>query len=135
MLLFRHPLKSPILILKKNPITLLIISILLITAALTNPNTESHKKFMIIKLTKLTQQALPKSDDKMENTGSISGMLLAEKFIKKMVDQIISVDNYVLFSVTIANYRGQTKTIGLGFFGHVYVTSQVDKFLSKEFYK
>ena len=134
MLLFRHPLKSPILILKKNPITLLIISILLITAALTNPNTD-HKKIMIIKLTKLTQQALPKSDEKMENTGSISGMLLAEKFINKMVDQIISVDNYVLFSVTIANYRGRTKTIGLGFFGHVYVTSQVDKFLSKEFYK
>ena len=135
MLLFRHPLKSPILILKKNPITLLIISILLITAALTNPNTDSHKEFMIIKLTKLTQKALPKSDEKMENTGSISGMLLAEKFINKMVDQIISVDNYVLFSVTIANYRGRTKTIGLGFFGHVYITSQVDKFLSKEFYK
>ena len=135
MLLFRHPLKSPILILKKYPMILLIISILLITAALTNPNTESHKKIMIIKLTKLTQQALPKSDEKMENTGSISGMLLAEKFINKMVDQIISVDNYVLFSVTIANYRGRTKTIGLGFFGHVYVTSQVDKFLSKEFYK
>ena len=67
MLLFRHPLKSPILTLKKNPITLLFISILLITAALTNPNTESHKKFMIIKLTKLTQQALPKSDEKMED--------------------------------------------------------------------
>ena len=122
------------MILKKNLITLLIVAILLIAAALTNPNTDNHKEFLIIKLNKLTQQALPKSDEKMENNGSISGMLLAEKFINKMVDQIISVDNYVLFSVTIANYRGHTKTIGFGVFGNVYITNQVDKFLSKEFY-
>ena len=123
------------MILKKNPITLLIVAILLITAALTNPNTDNHKEFIIIKLNKLTQQALPKSDKKMENKSSISGMLLAEKFINKMVDQMISVDNYVLFSVTVANYRGLTKTIGFGAFGNVYITNQVDKFLSKEFYK
>ena len=123
------------MILKKNPITLLIVVILLIAAALTNPNTDNHKEFLIIKLNKLTQQALPKSDEKMENKGSISGMLLEEKFINKMVDQIISVDNYVLFSVTIANYRGHNKTIGFGAFGNVYITNQVDNFLSKEFYK
>ena len=123
------------MILKKNPITLLIVAILLIAAALTNPNTDNHKEFIIIKLNKLTQQALPKSDEKMENKGSISGMLLAEKFINKMVDQMISVDNYVLFSVTVANYRGLTKTIGFGAFGNVYISNQVDKFLSKEIYK
>ena len=92
---------------------------------------------MIIKLTKLTQQALPKSDEKMENTGSISGMLLAEKFIIKMVDQIISVDNYVLFSVTIANYRGRTKTIGLGFLDMSIlrvrsISSYLRSFINKE---
>ena len=90
---------------------------------------------MKIKLNKLTQQPLPKSDEKLKNTGRLSGMLLAEKFVNKMVDQIISVDNYVLFSVTIANYRGKTKTIGFGAFGNVYITNQVDKLLSKEFYK
>ena len=34
--------------------------------SLTNPNTNNHKEFMIIKLNKLTQQELPKSDKKME---------------------------------------------------------------------
>ena len=123
------------MILKKNPITLLIVAILLIAAALTNPNTDNHKEFMIIKLNKLTQNPLPKSDKKLRNTDSLSGMMLAEKFVNKMVDQIISVDNYFLFSLTVATYRGNTKTIGFGAFGKVYITNQVDKLLSKKFYE
>lgn len=119
---------------KKNLITLLIIGILLIVAALTNPNVNRHKEIMKIKLNKLTQQPLPKSDKKWKNTGSLLGMMLAEKFVNKMVDQIISVDNYILFSVTKATYRDNTKTIGFGAFGSVYITNEVDKILSKEFY-
>ena len=120
---------------KKKSIILLVIGILLIAAAITNPNTGRHKEVMKIKLNKLTQHPLPKSDEKLGNTDSLLGMMLAEKFINKMVDQIISVDNYFLFSLTVANYRGNTKTIGFGAFGSVYITNQVDKFLSKEFYK
>ena len=119
---------------KKNSITLIMIGILLI-ATITNPNPDRHKEVMKIKLNKLTQNPLPKSDKKLRNTDSLSGMMLAEKFVNKMVDQIISVDNYFLFSLTVATYRGNTKTIGFGAFGKVYITNKVDKLLSKKFYE
>ncbi len=120
---------------KKKSIILLMFGILLIIATITNPNTDRHKEVMKTKLNKLTQNPLPKSDKKLGNTDSLSGMMLAEKFVNKMVDQIVSVDNYFLFSLTVATYRGSTKTIGFGAFGKVYITNQVDNLLSKKFYE
>ena len=134
-LFFLSSLDFNIYKMKKNSIILFIIGILLIVATITNPNPDRHKEVMKIKLNKLTQNPFPKSDKKLRNTDSLSGMMLAEKFINKMVDQIILVDNYFLFSLTVATYRGNTKTIGFGAFGKVYITNQVDKLLSKKFYE
>ena len=57
--------------------------------------------------------------------------MFAGTFIDKIVDQMITVDNYILFSVTKGSYGGNTRTIGFGAFGNVYITNEVDDALAK----
>jgi len=117
---------------KKNQIALLIIGVLLIVAALTNPNTIIHKEAIKSRLHKATQQEdVSVSDNEWGNAGSALGMMFAGTFIDKIVDQMITVDNYILFSVTKGSYGGNTRTIGFGAFGNVYITNEVDNALAK----
>ena len=120
---------------KKNQIALLIIGVLLIVAALTNPNTDRHKEAMKSKLHKAyqkeTQEDISLSDNMWENAGSALGLMLGGTLIDKMVDQMITVDNYILFSVTKGSYGENIRTIGIGAFGNVYITNKLDDALAK----
>lgn len=52
--------------------------------------------------------------------GGVIGQQIARQFIGAMVTQVITVDNYVIFSVGSISYGGQSKTVSFGILGHVF---------------
>lgn len=54
------------------------------------------------------------------------GAMFAAAMIQRMVDSIVSRDNYIFFSLTEMKWRGESKTVGLGIFGHVYAFGKLN---------
>lgn len=52
--------------------------------------------------------------------GGIMGEQIARQFIGAMVTQVMTVDNYVIFSVGKVNYGGRHATVSFGILGHVF---------------
>jgi hypothetical protein len=101
---------------KKNHIVLIIVGLIFSVAGLTNPNQDKHKEVIGNKL--------------------YSYMLINSYFEKStksrrlddgIIDDLVSTDNYVLFSTTKITWNSQTKIIGVGAFGNVYLTSKLNE--------
>ncbi|KRB59850.1 hypothetical protein ASD98_01650 [Flavobacterium sp. Root186] len=59
----------------------------------------------------------------MEKLGILFGSSLAEKLIENSVTR----DNYILFSITKITWQGKSKSIGYGLFGNVFLSEKVNK--------
>ncbi len=94
-------------------VILIIAGLVLFTAILTNPSEAKQKEILKSKLTQL-------SIDGGLNENLIA---LASSFIANLVDNTISSDNYVLFSVVKSSWENQTNVIGIGVFGNVILFS------------
>jgi hypothetical protein len=120
---------------KKSYITLVLISMIILIAVITNPNQERHKEVIKDRIMTYLQksinidQAEPKND--WAETGQALGIMLGGALVDRIVDNLISTDNYVLFSRTKITWNGKTKIIGIGAFGNVFITSKLDESLNK----
>ena len=57
------------------------------------------------------------------------GFMIGAAFSDMIIDNIVSVDDYVLFSTTKVSWEGKTRVIGVGAFGNVFVTGKLDEAL------
>lgn len=107
----------------------IIIIAVIIIAVITNPDEKRHKEVLMNEIKPEMIQSLTgeKEIEKLNNLDAISFMFSAT-FVEKFVDNFISTDNYVLFSLTKATWEGETKTIGVGLFGNVFLLKDLDKF-------
>jgi hypothetical protein len=116
-------------------ITLIITGVLLIIGALTNPTQDRHKEAVKNKLNVIMQKSIKdsmkNSDSGAEQIGSALGLMLGEAILDRMIESTISSDNYVLFSTTKATWEGKTKIIGVGVFGNVFISDEIDKALKE----
>jgi len=116
---------------RKNYLFFGIIGIIVLVAILTNPNQNRHKEVVKNKLNSYIQKSMTESltetDNDLEQAGQALGMMLGGALVDKMVDNLVSTNNYLLFSTTKINWKGQSKVIGIGIFGNVYITSKLDK--------
>lgn len=107
------------------------ISIILLIAIITNPDTNRHKEEVKSKIHEYLQNSLAndvnEADDKWSKASKLFGNLLGETMINNMVNTMISSNNYILFSTTNATSEGKTKTIGLGIFGNVFLSNKVNE--------
>jgi hypothetical protein len=114
-------------------ITLIIIGALLIIGALTNPTQDRHKEAVKNKLNVIMQKSLKdsmkNSDSGAEQIGSALGLMLGGAILDRMIESTISSDSYVLFSTTNVTWEGKTKIIGVGVFGNVFISDEIDKAL------
>ena len=117
---------------KKNNswVVLSIFAFIGICAVMTNPNSERHKEVIKNKLYSLMQESIKEktkeSNNKWESLGQGLGMLFGKPIIDNVVENLISTDNYVFFSTTKINWEGDTRIIGIGAFGNVFLTSKLD---------
>ena len=116
---------------KNKHLKLVIVSIILIVAALTNPSQEKHKEVVKNKLNSHMQQSITNNPKINTGLGHALGGAIFGGLVNGVVEIIVSRENYVLFSTTKINWAGQTKVIGVGAFGYVYVTRELDEALDE----
>src|SRR5690349_12099517 len=108
-----------------------IIVVILFAAIFTNPNQERHKEVVKTKLNEYVRKSTHDALDK--DGGSALGEGIASLVYGSLIDQIvnnsISTDNYVVFSITNITFNGETKPIGFGVFGNVFLSDNIKEAL------
>ncbi|WP_312207928.1 DUF4359 domain-containing protein [Epilithonimonas hominis] len=115
----------------KNQFIIFFSTIVLITLIITNPSEQNHVEVVKSKLKvafkkKMTKEMLSDESNSLESVGNGLGILLGDTFIDKMTDGFVSRNNYFLFSTTNVEYKDQSKMIGLGILGNVFVSDKID---------
>lgn len=120
---------------KKNYVFLGIIGLIIIIAVITNPNQDRHKEVIKTKLNTYIQKSMnekqTETNNKWEQAGQVLGMMISGAIIDPIIDNLVSTDNYVLFSTTKITWDGKTKIVGIGAFGNVFLTSQLNDALNE----
>ena len=121
---------------KKSPIIWIVAFAFILVAILTNPGESKHKEAVKGRVNTYMQQYLSNSfngdDSEWDAAGKSLGLLLGGEIINKMIETVVSSDNYLLFSMTKITWAGESKTIGFGAFGHVFIPKQIDRALKEE---
>lgn len=116
---------------KTKQITLIVLGVLLLIAILTNPGKEVHKEEVKSKFTESYQKSLEANATSDNNGFEALGSLLGTSLINALIENNVSCDNYVLFSITKITYKGESKSIGLGLLGNVFLSGKMDEVLNK----
>ena len=98
--------------------TLWLVIILLVAMIITNPSEIQHRDTLI--KTMLANNSLTK---KMENRESVN-RYIESTLINKVVESLMYRENYYLISLTKVSLEGNSKIIGIGVFGKVYILDE-----------
>lgn len=119
----------------KKFLTIVIIAAILVIAFMTNPNEEQHRLAVKEKLNSFLQDKINTEKENTNNYWEKAGLALGEVFgnvaVDKIIDNMISSNDYILFSTTKINLGKESKTIGIGAFGIVYISKKVDEVLKE----
>ncbi len=119
----------------RNYITLAITCLIFVVAVLTNPDQSRHKEVIKNKLITYLQKSIKKDQtkpkDEWEEAGQALGIMLGGMIVEKVLDNFMSTDNYIVFSTTKITWDGETRIIGIGAFGNVFMTRELDKSLNE----
>lgn len=96
-------------------ITLIVVLVLGLLLVFTNPEESSHKEAITQKMLAAMREKSSGSDNKWEELGA----KMAEGFIEKLIDEAVTRDNFLLFSMGKISYQGEEKYITVGLFGNV----------------
>ena len=122
---------------KKKSHTGCLIGILLTIVALvavmivTCPKTEQHKEVLSTVITTTVNDAVNDNDNITGNTfidnafKTVSNAF-AGKVIETAVDNLVTVDNYVVCSLGKVHYDGKDHIVSLGIFGHIFTVDEDD---------
>lgn len=117
---------------KKNHTVLIAIGLILLVAVLTNPNQDRHKEVLKAKLNSYVQKSMSEGLSESDNEwGQAFGMMLGGALIDGIISNVVTTDNYVVFSTTKMTWEGESKVIGVGAFGNVFLTSKIDEALDE----
>lgn len=105
---------------------------LLLILVISNPKEQAHKDAVKSKVNSVFQKSLMKteSSDGIGEIGQGLGLLFGGLLIEKLVDNYITCDNYLLFSLTKAAINDEPRTIGFGFLGNVFISSEIKNVLN-----
>ena len=92
--------------------------ILLVAMFISNPSEIQHRDTLI--KTMLANNSLSK---KMENRESVN-RYIESTLINKVVESLMYRENYYLISLTKVSLEGNSKIIGIGVFGKVYILDE-----------
>jgi len=110
---------------KKSYVISAIAAVIFLIATLTNPNQERHKEAVKNALKTSIQKAikeLPTEENKgLEQARQTLTTMLGDPFIDTVVNDSVSSGNYMFFSTTKFSFEGETKIIGIGAFGNVFI--------------
>nr|WP_313978601.1 GYF domain-containing protein [uncultured Prevotella sp.] len=110
---------------------LLTLVVLVAVMVVTCPKTEQHKEVLSTVITTTVNDAVNDNDNITGNTfidnafKTISNAF-AGKVIETAVDNLVTVDNYVVCSLGKVHYDGKDHIVSLGIFGHIFTVDEDD---------
>ena len=115
--------------------TIILVGMVLLFA-LTNPKKDDHISEVKTLLTKTMSKNLESLDSTSDSSGweilgSTLGLALGNKFIETFISSAISVDNYVLFSLTRIEFDGNERVIGYGVLGNVSIFKEITDYFNQ----
>ena len=84
---------------------------------------------MKTKLNALFQQSM--QDGKSDKMAQGFAALLGPMFMDRIIEGTVHRSNYFLFSTTDITVEKQTKTVGIGILGNVFLSSTIDETIRK----
>jgi hypothetical protein len=102
---------------KSSQIKLIILGFIFLALWATNPPLEEHKEEVKKMFLKEIEKNINNNSNNATNLAASIGSSIAEKFI----DQMVSQDNYIIFSTTRYSIKNKSKIIGLGILGSVFI--------------
>lgn len=106
---------------KKTNWTIIIFAVAILIAISTNPSTDEHKQAVKSAVNQLVQNSVSESKSDMESLG----VLLGSSLVEKLVENSVTRDNYILFSITKISWQDESRNIGYGLFGNVFLSKKV----------
>ena len=116
---------------KNNHIGMIAIVLILLIAVFTNPSQTEHKEKIKEIFTTYYQKSLEENKLDSENSFAAFGSLLGQSLINKMIENAVTSDNYVFFSITKITFEGEKKSIGYGIFGNVFLSDKIEDAFNK----
>lgn len=120
---------------------LLTLVILVAVMIVTCPKTEQHKEVLSTVITTTVNNAVNDNDNLTGNTfidnafKTVSNAF-AGKVIETAVDNLVTVDNYVVCSLGKVHYDGKDHIVSLGVFGHIFTVDEDDlQEAAEQYYK
>jgi hypothetical protein len=110
---------------KKIYIVLLVLGVLLFVAAMTNPDVDTHRGAVSARVKPAMIEFL--QEDDASDQAAMMAPMLAGLAVDNYVSQLVSSRNYILFSTTEVTWLGESRTIGIGAFGNVYLSDKLDR--------
>jgi len=105
----------------------IIIGIVAVVLLLTNPGIEQHKAAVKTFVTKILSSA--KGSDQQneeENPFAAIGTAFSSMLINNLVDSSVSSQSLLLFSLTKMTIEGESKVVGVGILGNVFILKDTD---------
>jgi hypothetical protein len=114
---------------KKQNVIIIVSALVILIAVFTNPNLITHqqaiKSVFHQNIEKTQSELMAKANDEYEEAGANMGIMLGSALVDKMIENMVTSDNYIVCSTTKVTFEGKTKVIGLGLFGNVFLSDQV----------
>ncbi len=114
-----------------------LVSVMIITC----PKTEQHKEVLSTVITNTLNNEINENENLTGNTlidnsfKTISNAF-AGKVIKAVIDNLIVVDNQIVYSLGKIHYEGKDHIVSIGVFGHIFTVGEDDlKEIMEQYYK
>lgn len=122
-------------------VLLLSFVVLIATMIITCPKAEQHKEVLSTVITATVNDAVNESDNitgnaYLDNAFKTVSNAFAGKVIQAAVDELVTVDNYVVCSLGKVRYEGKAHVVSVGVFGHIFTVDEDDlREAAEDYYK
>jgi hypothetical protein len=69
------------------------------------------------------------SNNSFNSIGKGLGMILGDALIDRLTENFVFRQNFVIFSLTKVNFKGEDKIIGFGILGNIFITDRIEEAL------
>lgn len=108
---------------------LVALGIVIIVAVLTNPKLMDHKEALKSAVgtafTEAMADEIRKGGNSYQAVGTALGLNLGMTLLDNFINNMVTVDNYIVVSFTRVTFDGNSRIVGWGAFGNVWISDEV----------
>lgn len=110
---------------KRAAIWLAVVAAVFFLLLITCPGTDKHCRAVSDEVAEAITQKVG-GDNSGDSFAGMFGSMLATRFVDAIVGQMVTVDDYYIFSVGKVRFAGKEKAVSFGILGHVFTFDSAD---------